>query len=68
MEEEEPEIEDIFSETRGRMSNIDKDTDIRFKKYIERNKREESKRYKMLNVSYTTKVTNESVSKGAVTG
>ena len=40
------------------MSNIDKDTDIRFKRYIERNKREENKRYKMFNISYTTKKTN----------
>ena len=34
MEEEEPEIEDRFSETRGRMSNIDKDAVIRFKNIL----------------------------------
>ena len=50
------------------MSNIDKDIHITFNKCIERNKREENKRNKTLNVSYTTKVTNECVSKEAVTG
>ena len=55
VEEEEPEIEDRPSETRGRMSNIDKDIN---NKCIERNEREENKRNKTLNVSYTTKVTN----------
>ena len=38
MEEEEPEIEDRFSETRGRMNNIVKDTatEIRFKNVLKK--------------------------------
>ena len=50
MEEEEPEIEDRLSETRGRMSNIDKDIDITFNKCIERNEREENKKYKISHI------------------
>ena len=46
VEEEEPEIEERISGPlfRGRMINIDKDIDIKFKKCIERNKREANMR------------------------
>ena len=45
----------------------DTDTDIKFKTRIERTKREANKRQKILYASWTTKATNECVSKEAYT-